>query len=146
MKLPVHAVITGLFTAPPERVFQSFLDRDMIAQFMFGPGVREETIVGLANDPRPGGRFCYAVRRGDKLFEHVGEYIEINPPKRLVFTWGVKQDPSGAVSQVLIEIAPIINGCELTLTHEMVKGSEDFVEKSKQAWGKMIDKLAEVIG
>jgi hypothetical protein len=33
------------------------------------------------------------------------------------------------------EILPIIDGCELTLKHEMPHGQEDFVEKSKMAPG-----------
>lgn len=37
MKLPVTATITGLFSVPAERVFDAFLDKEMIARFMFGP-------------------------------------------------------------------------------------------------------------
>lgn len=145
MNLPVHATVTGLFSVPPERVFDAFLDTRMVGRFMFGPGVRDETIEHLQNEPRVGGSFSYAVRRQGKTFEHVGEYIEIDRPRRLVFTWSVKQDPAGNQSRIVIDIAPVIDGCELTLTHEMPRGQEDFVEKGKQAWGKMVDKLTEIL-
>ena len=144
IKLPVHAVVTALFSAVPERVFDAFLDTRMIGQFMFGPGVRDEEIVSLTNDPRVGGTFSYIVRRQGKEFNHTGEYIEILRPTRLVFTWGVEQDPAGA-SRIVIEIAPIIDGCEVTLTHEMLPGSEDFIEKARIVWGKMLDKLTEAL-
>jgi uncharacterized protein YndB with AHSA1/START domain len=145
MNLPVHATVTGLFSVPPERVFDAFLDKRLIGRFMFGPEVREEEIVNLQNDPRVGGSFLYAVRRQGKIFEHTGEYVEIVRPRRLVFTWAVKQGPSGNPSRIVIDISPIIEGCELTLTHEMPRGQEGFVEQGKQAWGKMIDKLTEIL-
>jgi uncharacterized protein YndB with AHSA1/START domain len=144
MKLPVHAVTTALFSVPAERVFDAWLDTGKISQFMFGPGLREESIVQLSNEPRPAGRFSYIVQRGDEIINHVGEYIEIDRPKRLTFTWAAEDDDS-PVSLVVIEIAPIQKGCELTLTHEMASGWEDFVERSKIAWGKMLDKLTEIL-
>lgn len=74
---------------------------------------------------------------------HIGEYVEIDRPRRLVFTWGAG-DPS-ASSRVVIEIASIVDGCELTLTHEMPAGQKEFIEQSKIAWGKMLDKLTEIL-
>ena len=146
MKLPVIATVTGLFSVPPERVFEAFLDTKMIGRFMFGPEIREEEIVSLENEPRVGGSFNYVVRRQEKIVTHTGEYIEIERPHRLVFTWAVKEDPANIQSRIDLEILPVIDGCELTLMHEMPHGQEDFVEKSKVAWGKMIDKLTEVLG
>lgn len=145
MKLPVIATVTGLFSVLPERVFEAFLDTKMIGRFMFGPEIREEEIISLQNEPRVGGSFNYVVRRQDKTFTHTGEYIEIERPHRLVFTWSVKEDPANIQSRINIEILPIIDGCELTLLHEMPHGQEGFVEKSKVAWGKMIDKLTEIL-
>jgi uncharacterized protein YndB with AHSA1/START domain len=145
MKLPVSATVEGLFSVPAERVFDAFLDKKMIGRFMFGPEIREEEIVSLTNEPWVGGSYSYVVRRQGKTFDHSGEYIEIDRPHRLVFTWGVKEDPANTRSRIVIEVLPVIEGCELTLTHEMPHGQEDFVEKVKAAWGKMIDKLTEIL-
>ena len=143
-KLPVHAVTTALFSRDAERVFDAWLDPSLIGQFMFGPGLRDETIVRLTNEPRVGGKFSFVVRRQGKDIHHIGEYIEIDRPRRLVFTWAIDQENSPA-SRVVIEIAPIVDGCELTLTHEMASGWEDFVERSRMAWGKMLDRLTEIL-
>jgi uncharacterized protein YndB with AHSA1/START domain len=145
MKLPVTATVAGLFSVPAERVFDAFLDKEMIGRFMFGPEMREEEIISLQNEPWVGGKFSYVVHRQGKTFDHIGEYIEIDRPHRLVFTWAVKEDPTNSQSRVVIGILPVIDGCELTLTHEMPHGQEDFVEQSKVAWGKMIDKLTEIL-
>jgi uncharacterized protein YndB with AHSA1/START domain len=144
-KLPVHAVTTALFSVPPERVFDAFLNTDMIGQFMFGPQLREEEIVSLTNSPWEGGSFSYIVRRQGQEINHAGKYLEVKRPDRLVFSWQVMDDPSGEASVVVIEIVPIIAGCELTLTHEMSSKWESFVEQSKAAWGKMLDKLTEIL-
>src|ERR1043165_3993641 len=100
MKLPVVATITGLFSVQPERVFEAFLDKKMIGRFMFGPEIREEEIISLQNEPRVGGSFSYVVRRQGKTFSHTGEYIEIDRPHRLVFTWAVKEDPANIQSRI----------------------------------------------
>lgn len=144
-KLPVHATVTALFSVTPERIFDAFLNTGIIGQFMFGPGIRDEEIVSLTNEPRVGGTFSYIVRRQGQELDHMGEYLEIRRPQHLVFTWKVKQDASADRSQVVVDIAPIIDGCELTLTHEMPAGAEGFIEQAKGAWGKMLDKLTEVL-
>jgi uncharacterized protein YndB with AHSA1/START domain len=36
---------------------------------------------------RPGGRYRVEMRKGDATHVVVGEYREIRPPKRLVYTW-----------------------------------------------------------
>lgn len=144
-KLQVHAVATALFSVSPERVFDAFLSTEMIGQFMFGPQLRDEEIVSLTNTPWEGGGFSYIVRRQGKELTHAGKYLEVDRPRRLVFTWQVLEDAAGEDSQVVVEIAPIIDGCELTLTHEMSYKWKDFVEQSKAAWGKMLDKLTEIL-
>jgi len=144
-KLQVHAVAEALFSVTPERVFDAFLNTGMIGQFMFGPQLRDEEIVSLTNSPWQGGSFSYIVRRQGQEINHAGTYLEVDRPRRLVFTWQVMDDPSGEVSQVVIEIEPVIGGCELTLTHEMSHKWKDFVEQSKAAWGKTLDKLTEIL-
>jgi uncharacterized protein YndB with AHSA1/START domain len=144
-KLTVHAVVTALFSVAPERVFDAFLSTEMIGQFMFGPQLREEEIVSLTNSPWEGGSFSYIVRRQGQEINHAGKYLEVKRPDRLAFSWQVMEDPSGEASVVVIEIVPVIGGCELTLTHKMSSKWKDFVEQSKTAWGKMLDKLTEIL-
>jgi uncharacterized protein YndB with AHSA1/START domain len=50
---------------------------------------------------------------------HTGEYIEIVPHQRLIFTLSMEKHPH-VVTRVVVEIAPLKKGCELTLTHENV--------------------------
>ena len=77
------------FKAAPERVFDAWLDTTWIGRFMFGPLLREETILHIRNDARIGGTFSYKVRRGDTEIDHVGKFLELMPPKRVAFTWAI---------------------------------------------------------
>ncbi|TWF41794.1 uncharacterized protein YndB with AHSA1/START domain [Chitinophaga polysaccharea] len=141
---PVHATVTHKYAAAPERVFDAWLDTGMIGKFMFGPALRDEEIVQLKTDARVGGTFSFIVRREGIEIEHIGEYIEIDRPRRLLFSWAVRQDLPDS-SRILIDITTLSTGCELTLTQEMPANWADFVERAKSAWAKMLHALADVL-
>jgi len=140
--LPVHATVTYKFSATPERIFDAWLDTGMISKFMFGPQLRDEEIVSIKTDAHVGGSFSFVVRRQGVEFDHIGEYIEISRPHRLVFSWAVRQNLPES-SRIVIEIAPLPTGCELTLTQEMSSNWAGFKDQAKAAWTKMLLALAD---
>lgn len=137
----VNVRVTRRFSASPEQVFDAWLDPVMIGKWMFGPALREEEVVRITLDPRVGGSFSFVVLRQGQEIDHVGEYLEIDRPRRLVFTWGISQD-SPESSRVIIYIVPLENGCELTLTHELHPNWADYKSQTENAWTKMFDALA----
>jgi uncharacterized protein YndB with AHSA1/START domain len=141
---PVKAVVTHRFTASAERVYDAWLKPDWLGRFMFGPAVRDEQILHLKTDPRVGGKFSFFVRRGEMEIDHVGEYLEMDRPRRLVFTWGTA-DSLPETSRVIIDIVPGKTGCELTLTHEMAPKWKDFADRAKGSWVKMIAALEKAL-
>jgi uncharacterized protein YndB with AHSA1/START domain len=140
-----NAQVSRRFDAPAERVFDAWLTRSMIDQWMFGPAVRDEEIVRLSIDPRVGGTFSFVVDRQGEEIDHIGRYLEIDRPRRLVFTWAVAGERTG--SRVVIEIATDGSGagCELILTHEMHPDWADFVSRAEEAWAEMLEALAGVV-
>ena len=124
-----------------ERVFDAWLDPAKAGKFLFatptGRMVRAEV------DARIGGVFIFTERRGGEDVEHVGEYLEMDRPRRLAFTFAVPKF-SAAYTRVTIEIAPQGTGCALTLTHEGVP--PDWAQRSESGWGMILDGLAKVIG
>lgn len=129
------------FNATSQSVFDAWLDPAMLSRWMFGPAVRDEEIVRLSLDPRPGGAFSFVVRRDGREIDHVGEYLEIERPSKLSFTWSTA-DALPDVSRVTIEIISFGNGCELTLTHEMHPDWLDYVSRTEAGWARMLDALA----
>ena len=129
------------FNATSQSVFDAWLDPDRLSRWMFGPAVRDEEIVRLSLDPRPGGAFSFVVRRDGREIDHVGEYLEIERPSKLSFTWSTA-DALPDVSRVTIEIISFGDGCELTLTHEMHPDWLDYVSRTEAGWARMLDALA----
>lgn len=83
-KPPVNARVTRRFSASPERVWGAFLDSDMVSRWMFGPALRDEEVVRMTVDARLGGSFSFVVRRQGDEIDHVGEYLEIDRPRRIL--------------------------------------------------------------
>lgn len=127
--------------AAPERVFDAWLDTALLAQWMFGPGTREEEIVRLWTEPRVGGRFSFVVRRGGEEIDHVGTYLEIDRPRRLVFTWGVGEE-AGDASRVIVEIAAEGAGSALTVVHEMHPDWAEYADRTRAGWTHMLEMLS----
>jgi uncharacterized protein YndB with AHSA1/START domain len=91
---------------------------------------------------RVGGKFEIIDKRDNDDFtgevRHIGEYIEIDRPCRLVFTFGVPQfDP--AMSRVEIDIVAKGSGCDLTLTHYDVP--PEWQERTTAGWTMLLGNL-----
>lgn len=143
MKQAIRVVVTRRFEVAPERVFDAWLKRDSIEQWMFGPLVRDEEIVHLALDPRVGGSFSFLVEREEEDVDHIGKYLEIARPRRLVFTWIVTDEPVG--SRVSVDIAPEGAGCEVILTQELHPSRAGDVERITSEWERRFEVLASTL-
>ena len=139
------AIAVQTFAVPPQRVYDAVLDPDMIARFMFGPLLREEEILHIRNEPMVGGAFSYKVRRGADEIDHIGKYLELDPPRRIVFTWAIAGASDNDPSTVTIDITPTSEGCSLRLTHEMAEDWADYVDRSRAGWEKMFGVLASLL-
>jgi uncharacterized protein YndB with AHSA1/START domain len=129
-----RVVVTQSFTASPERVFDAFVDVKVARRFLFATATGE--MITAQIDARVGGRFTFIERRPDMgEVRHVGEYLEIERPRRLVFSFGVPQlDPR--MTTVTIEIRPSGAGCELTLTNDGVP--PDYAARNHEGWTRIL--------
>jgi uncharacterized protein YndB with AHSA1/START domain len=94
--------------APPEVVFPYFTDPERLVAWMG---------VAALLDPRPGGALRVEVNGRDVV---LGEYVEVAPPRRVVFTWGFAGPealvPAGA-TRVEVTLEPDGDGTLLVLRH-----------------------------
>lgn len=139
------AIAVQTFRVPPQRVYDALIAPDMVAKWMFGPLLREETILHIRSDLRVGGEFSYKVRRGDTEIDHVGKFLELDPPKRIVFTWGVVGESADDPSHVIIDITPTPEGCSVRLMHEMDEQWAAYVDRARGSWEKMLGVLATLV-
>jgi uncharacterized protein YndB with AHSA1/START domain len=81
------AVLAEIFiAAPPERVYQALTDPSQTAQWWGQSG--QYRVTESKSDPRPGGKWSSdGVGADGTKFRVEGEYLEIDPPRRLVHTW-----------------------------------------------------------
>lgn len=133
-----QATVNRTFDVSASEVFDAWLDPARIAQWMFGPTVREERIDHIETDARVGGRFSFAVDRHGQRLEHVGEYLLIDRPHRLSFTWGIAGQ---SASHVAVDIGPAGTGCELTLVHTLDPAWADHVAATRDGWAFMLETL-----
>jgi uncharacterized protein YndB with AHSA1/START domain len=109
--------VTHRYGAAPARVFEAWLDPELAGRWLFATA--SHPIAHPEVDARVGGSFRFVDRRSSRVAEHSGEYAEIVPHRRLVFTLSMEKPPY-AVTRVAVEIAPLAGGCVLKLTHENV--------------------------
>ena len=69
-----------------------------------------------------------------------GEYLAINRPHLLVFTWE-SRDSLADTSRVVVEIEPSDQGCALELTHVLSSDLEAFVDQAVGDWTQMLAAL-----
>jgi uncharacterized protein YndB with AHSA1/START domain len=117
--------------ANPETVFDFFIEPDRMIQWM---GRSAEL------DPRPGGRF-YCDINADAIAS--GEYVELERPNRVVFTWGWNGEdsvtPPGS-SRVEVLLLADGDGTLVRLTHHDLPSAES-AEKHGHGWRHYLDRL-----
>ncbi|MEM1286422.1 MAG: SRPBCC domain-containing protein [Pseudomonadota bacterium] len=123
--------------APPEDVFNAWLDPAMLQQFMIpGPGM---TVPKASNEPKVGGRFDLVMQAGDDAIPHAGTYKEITPYERLAFSW---ESPfSVDDSTVTLIFTPKDGGTHVTLTHVRF-ADEQARDNHRGGWTGILEALA----
>ena len=92
--------------APPEVVFPYFTDSKLMVTWI---GERADL------DARPGGTF--ALDFGGVAAR--GSYVAVEPPHRVVFTWGIPQDATLPPGSSTVEVVFVADGGDtiVNLTH-----------------------------
>ena len=124
--------------AAPERVFEAFVDPREIVHW-WGPD--EGPTLSAETDVRVGGRFRVVFRTMDgERHENLGEYLEIDSPRRLVMAWWWSTTPH-LRSRVTVSIDPMDEGAQVTVLHE---GFADTVSRDSHeaGWAGALGKLA----
>jgi len=129
---PVTASVR--IAAPPEVVFPYFTD----------PALAVKWIANAAHlDARPGGTLAIDVRGNPAR----GAYVVVDPPHRVVFTWGIEGREDFLPGSSTVEVVLQADGDEsvVTLTHRDLP-SEDYRRSHREGWGEFLGLLAERVG
>jgi uncharacterized protein YndB with AHSA1/START domain len=131
-------VVKKVIPAKREKVFEAWTKPDIMQKWFF-PG----TWTAVAkNELRVGGKFIVEMiddgsgfgedlpGKSGEGYPHTGEYVEINPPEKLVFTWNSHLVKN---SRVTVELRELGQVTELLLTHEFLE-TEELRKAHNQGW------------
>ena len=110
--------IVDVFDAPRDVVFAAWTEPERLKQW-WGPGFFETVFAEV--DLRPGGRYELLLEPGSMRL--VGEFREVTPPRRLVYTWRwVEGVPDKRESLVTVEFREDGTRTEVVLVHDNFVG------------------------
>ena len=133
----------------PRQVYDAWLDPALLRQWMTrnleaSPGASEVTDIEI--DPHVGGRFRLGGRRDGEPSDSWGYYRELDPGRRLVFTWFVDADEEKEDnSTVTLALEPDGSGTRATVSHDMDARWAEYVPQTARAWQSMLKAIDETL-
>ncbi len=128
---------------PPERVFAALVSPDELARW-WGPHGFSTPEVAL--DPGPGGRYRLTMQPPDGDAFHVtGEFLEIDPPRRLSYTFRYEEpDPDDRETVVVLDLAGVDDGTEITLSQGPF-ATQERRELHRNGWTESLERLRALV-
>jgi uncharacterized protein YndB with AHSA1/START domain len=122
--------------APVGEVFQWWTDPERLREWMSPVGTVEAEV-----DLRVGGKIRIVMRGDGMEIEHLGTYLKIEPPRRLVFTW-TSPYTGPRPSIVTLELEPDgVGATRLHLVHQQLPKAA--TASHRGGWGAMLDRLGD---
>jgi uncharacterized protein YndB with AHSA1/START domain len=132
--------IIRFIKAAPERVYAAWTDPAQLKEWWGPEGVRTRN---LTADVRVGGKYRWDLTSPDgEEMSAFGEYRELIPGKKIVFTWKWDDDEvwQHRTSLVTVELSNRGGGTELRFKHEQLP-SEESRDRHNEGWNSILDRL-----
>ena len=128
--------------APAEKIFDRWLIPTFVGSWMFGSHIGNEKVVDLQNEVRPGGSYAYQIKRNGKEFLHDGEYLKIDRPKKLSFSWRETAKKNAHKSKINLSLDTQDGKTRLRLSMQIDQTLELYADEIKQQWSERLKVLA----
>jgi uncharacterized protein YndB with AHSA1/START domain len=126
--------------ATAEQIFDLWTKPDLMVRWMSPfPGVVD---CKATCDLRPGGAFSLVMLSGESSREVSGTYVQIDRPRKLVFTW-IGPLTNNVTTLVTVELNQSGDETDVVLTHERLP-TPAICEGHTRGWGNILDHLADV--
>jgi len=136
--------IKRFINAPPARVYKAWTDPAELQRW-FGP--EDVRTIKIDADVRVGGKYRWDLQKQDgEEWSCLGEYRELVPGKKIVFTWKWDDDENWAEhnSVVTVELSDRDGGTEVRLVHEKLP-SEESRDRHNEGWNSVLDRLEKFV-
>ncbi len=129
------------FKAPRQRVFQAWTKPEHLNRWS---APSDDFEVTAETDLRVGGKYRIQMKHvSGNVHVAVGEYLEIRPPEKLVYTWGW-EDGSVTDTLVTIEFRDLGKETEVVLTQERFPNT-DWRDKHNEGWTGCLVRLEKLL-
>ena len=142
------------FNCGADKVFEAWTTPELMKKWFF---TMEHTNKVAANDFRIGGSWEIVDHRDGKDYRAIGEYLKIEKPNKLVFTFKMPQF-NDLQDEISVEIKDMEKGCEMTFVQGIVvphepewteedieKAVKEYHEQTEQGWGYMFEGLKQLV-
>jgi uncharacterized protein YndB with AHSA1/START domain len=138
-------VIERTFQAPAERVFAAWTSEEVMRRWFHGEPHWETPVAEV--DLRLGGDIRIVMRDPDTGTEHgaSGHYTEIDPPRRLAFTWVWDNEEPTRETLIEIDFVEAEGVTTVHFTHSNLRDQESVVSH-EGGWNNCLDSLAAALG
>ncbi len=149
MSSKIEAKVTHRFKATPEQVYDAWLNpaqvRLWITAALKGFGLAGD-IQRIEIDAQVGGKFFFSDLRDGIEARHWGTYLELDRPRKIVFTWIIDESAEADPSVVTLTIDAEPNGCVATIVHEMDAKWIEYISQTEKGWSGMLHAIEDLLG
>jgi uncharacterized protein YndB with AHSA1/START domain len=130
-------ILADIFVAAPqERVFQAITDPQQLRQWWGQDGMYRST--KWEADLRPGGKWlCEGEGGSTGKYQVSGEFLEIDPPRALVYTW-IASWSGPLATTVHWELKSVEGGTQVNLRHSGFQALPEAARDHAQGWSRVL--------
>lgn len=136
------------FDASPERVWRALLDPEITRQTFLDGGMKDCEVM---RDVRVGGKWSIKARQGEMEMTTSGEYLEVDKPRRVSFTFAMPQF-SPNQDRLTAELTADGAGCRLVyiqdgpdIAAELAALAPGEQGGSQSGWEQMLDAMGRAL-
>ncbi len=149
MAARVQAKVTHRFESSAERIYDAWLNPEKARHWMKAA----LTELGLAGEiarieigARVGGSFFFSDMRDGTETKHWGTYLELDRPRKIVFTWITAEKEEDDPSKVTLAIEPDGEGCTASIVHELDAKWAEYIPQTQRGWSSMFRAMDALLG
>lgn len=113
-------VVSRVINGPSRFVFEAWTNPELFQKWWV-PKSAPMTLVSCEMDARTGGKYRLLFRAGTQSMEFFGEYLEVTPYSRLVWTNDEGGEDAASITTVTFEE---VNGTSLVIVHDRYPSKE----------------------
>jgi len=133
------AVVTRDLPAPPETVYDEWLDRESLMEWMCPRPARP---VHIEIDPVIGGELRFDIDDEGSVMVVTGRYLMLDRPHRIEFTWNCSTWPAGQQDSVVAVTFEAIRDRQTRMTIEHSRLASDVTNSHRRGWTVVAEQLA----